>query len=73
MKTLQVHRSLHNATDWYAIKKGSTQNYFQAIKEGYFGTKLTNEWKRMLAMDVSDVAYDVLLTNGKNEMEQSTL
>jgi CopA family copper-resistance protein len=61
----QVHRSLHNATDWYAIKKGSTQNYFQAIKEGYFGTKITNEWKRMLAMDVSDVAYDRFLTNGK--------
>jgi len=69
-KPYQVHRSLHNATDWYGIKKGSTQNYFQAIKEGYFKTKVTNEWKRMLAMDVSDVAYDRFLNNGKVVNEQ---
>lgn len=69
-KPYQVHRSLHNATDWYAIRKGSTQNYWQAIKEGYFGTKINNEWKRMMAMDVSDVAYDRFLINGKPVMEQ---
>ena len=61
----QVNRRLHAATDWYAIKKGSTQSYLEAIKQGYFKTKLTNEWKRMLAMDVSDVYYDKMLTNGK--------
>ena len=66
----QVHKSLHNATDWYAIKKRSTQNYGQAIKEGYFKTKVINEWKRMLAMDVSDVAYDKFLLNGKAVDEQ---
>ena len=63
----QVDRSLHAATDWYAIKKKSTQNYAEAIKEGHFGTKVTNEWKRMLAMDVSDVAYDRFLLNGSRE------
>lgn len=61
----QVERSLHYATDWYAIKKGATQNYLQAIKEKKFGVKIANEWKRMMAMDVSDVYYDALLTNGK--------
>jgi CopA family copper-resistance protein len=66
----EVHRSLHNATDWYGIKKHSTQNYVQAIKEGYFKTKVTNEWKRMLAMDVSDVAYENFLINGKTVDEQ---
>ncbi|MES2778303.1 MAG: multicopper oxidase domain-containing protein, partial [Bacteroidota bacterium] len=66
----QVHRSLHSATDWYAIRKGATQNYGQAIKEGYFTTKLKNEWKRMLAMDVSDVYYDKFLVNGKPRDEQ---
>ncbi|MGB3074820.1 MAG: multicopper oxidase domain-containing protein [Chitinophagales bacterium] len=69
----QVHRSLHNATDWYAIRKGSTQNYFQAIGQGYFSTKVANEWKRMLAMDVSDVAYDRFLTNWKTQIEQPLL
>lgn len=61
----QIERSLHQATDWYAIKKGATQNYLQAIKEKHFGTKLENEWKRMMAMDVSDVYYEKFLINGK--------
>jgi len=64
-KPEQVERSLHYATDWYAIRKKSTQNYFQAIKEKHLGTKLENEWKRMLAMDVSDVYYDLFTINGK--------
>jgi FtsP/CotA-like multicopper oxidase with cupredoxin domain len=66
----QVERSLHYATDWYAIKKKATQNYGQAIKEGHLGTKLENEWKRMMAMDVSDVYYDRFLTNGKHQDRQ---
>jgi FtsP/CotA-like multicopper oxidase with cupredoxin domain len=61
----QVDRSLHNATDWYGIRKGSTQSYLEAIGAGQFKTKLTNEWKRMAAMDVSDVYYDKFLINGK--------
>ena len=70
MKPEEVHRSLHNATDWFAIKKGTTQSYAEAIKGGHLKTKLTNEWKRMNAMDVSDVAYDKFLINGKNIFEQ---
>lgn len=62
-----VHRMLHNASDWFAIKKGTTQSYAEAIREGHFKTKFTNEWKRMLAMDVSDVYYDKFLINRKNE------
>lgn len=63
----EVQRSLHFATDWYAIRKGSTQDYGQAIRHGYLRTKLANEWKRMLPMDVSDVAYDRFLINGRSE------
>ncbi len=63
----QVQRRLRTANDWYAIKKGSTQSYSEAIRQGYFKTKLTNEWKRMLAMDVSDVYYDRFLVNGRPE------
>lgn len=62
-----VHRMLHNATDWFAIKKGTTQSYAEAIKQGYLGVKIKNEFKRQLAMDVSDVYYDKFLINGKNE------
>lgn len=70
-KPENVHRMLHNATDWFAIKKGTTQSYVEAIKEGHFTTKLTNEWKRMLAMDVSDIYYDKFLINGHNESQLS--
>lgn len=62
-----VHRMLHNASDWFAIQKGTTQSYAEAILSGHFKTKLTNEWKRMSAMDVSDIYYDQFLINGKNE------
>ncbi len=64
-----VHRMLHNANDWFAIKKGTTQSYSEAIGKGYFNTKLANEWKRMLAMDVSDVYYEKFLINGRNESQ----
>ena len=70
MKPEEIHRSLHNATDWFAIKKETTQSYAEAIKTGHLKTKLTNEWKRMNAMDVSDVFYDKFLINGKNQNEQ---
>lgn len=63
----QIQRRLRTGSDWFSIKKGSTQSYAEAIKEGHFKTKLTNEWKRMKAMDVSDVYYDRFLANGKSE------
>ncbi|MEO6134333.1 MAG: multicopper oxidase domain-containing protein, partial [Ginsengibacter sp.] len=70
MNPKEVHRSLRAATDWFAIQKGTTQSYAEAIKTGHLKTKLTNEWKRMNAMDVSDVYYDNFLINGKNQNEQ---
>tara|TARA_R110002050_G_scaffold94852_1_gene197573 strand:+ start:607 stop:2847 length:2241 start_codon:yes stop_codon:yes gene_type:complete len=69
LKPENVHRMLHNANDWSAIKKGTVQSYSEAIKAGHFKTKLGNEMKRMLAMDVSDVYYDKFLINGENESQ----
>jgi FtsP/CotA-like multicopper oxidase with cupredoxin domain len=69
MKPENVHRMLHNATDWFAIQKGSTQSYTEALKKGYFKTKIVNEWMRMNAMDVSDVYYSKFLINGRNESQ----
>lgn len=70
MDPMEIQRSLHAATDWFAIKKGSTQSYAEAIKKGWFKTKVSNEWKRMNAMDLTDVYYDNFLLNGKNQQEQ---
>lgn len=61
-----VNRMLHAANDWFAIEKGATQSYAEAIRGGHLKTKLQNEWKRMLAMDVSDVYYDKVLMNGNH-------
>lgn len=69
MKPEQINRRLHNASDWFAIQKGTTQSYAEAIGSGHFKTKVTNEWKRMNAMDVSDVYYDAFLINGKKQEE----
>jgi CopA family copper-resistance protein len=66
-----VHRMLYNASDWFAIQKGTTQSYAEAIQQGHFKTKFRNEWKRMNAMDVSDVYYNKFLINGKNESQFS--
>src|SRR5690606_37732678 len=53
LKPETIQRMLHRGTDWFAIKKGATQSYTEAIVRGHFKTKLLNEWKRMEAMDVS--------------------
>jgi FtsP/CotA-like multicopper oxidase with cupredoxin domain len=65
VKPDNIHRMLHSANDYPALKKNTVQSYAEAIKVGHFKTKLKNEWKRMLAMDVSDVYYEKILMNGK--------
>lgn len=71
IKPETVHRMLHNANDWAGIKKKSAQSYLEAIQQRHFKTKIGNEWKRMLAMDVSDVYYDKLLINGQHQSQLS--
>ncbi|MES2619377.1 MAG: multicopper oxidase domain-containing protein, partial [Bacteroidota bacterium] len=66
----QIERSLHYATDWYMIKKNAVQSYSEAIRDGYLKPKLLNEWKRMHAMDVSDVYYERFFVNGNKEQER---
>jgi FtsP/CotA-like multicopper oxidase with cupredoxin domain len=63
----EVHRSLKNANDWYAVKKDAVQSYSEAAKAGAIKEKFKQEWLRQNAMDVSDVYYDAFLTNGKKE------
>lgn len=69
----EVQRRLRTGSDWYAIEKHSVQSYTEAIKAGALGTKFENEWKRMKAMDVSDVYYDKFLSNGKPAIDYSNL
>src|SRR5699024_9223122 len=61
----EIQRMLHTGNDWFGIQKHSVQSYWEALKVGKLGVKFTNEWKRMEAMDVSDVYYERFLLNGK--------
>ncbi|MEO7047047.1 MAG: multicopper oxidase domain-containing protein, partial [Ferruginibacter sp.] len=49
VKPEEIHRRLYAASDWFAIQKGTTQSYGEALVTGHFKTKLKNEWKRMHA------------------------
>lgn len=63
----EVMRTLMSSNPWYAFKKGSTQSVFGAAKAGELKSFWEREKSRMPAMDVSDVAYDAFLANGKRE------
>ncbi|MBO3272218.1 multicopper oxidase family protein [Hymenobacter defluvii] len=68
----EVLRSLKRETDWYAIKRGSVQSYGGAVAQGFLGTKLRQEWKRMPEMDLADVYYQHDLVNGQPSQQLST-
>lgn len=67
----EVQRLLATGNDWFDVKKNTVQSYFEAIRAGHLKTKLTNEWKRMEAMDVSDIYYDRFLVNGQHHSQLS--
>ena len=52
----------------HSIQKGTNQNLFAAIKNQGLNFFLQQSLQRMPGMDISDVAYDVFLANGKNEI-----
>lgn len=64
-KPENVLRNLKRASEWYGIRKNSVQSWGEAIVKGYVKDRFKTEWMRMPAMDVSDVAYDKFLLNGR--------
>jgi FtsP/CotA-like multicopper oxidase with cupredoxin domain len=64
----EVMRSLARGTDWYSFKKSSTQSLLGATKVGALKDFWARERSRMPAMDMSDVAYDAFLANGKRSI-----
>ncbi len=65
----EVMRSLVRGTDWYAFKKGSTQSIVGAAKAGALADFWERERSRMPAMDISDIAYDAFLANGRRSID----
>lgn len=61
----EVLRNLKRGSEFYSIKKKNMPSLFGAIKAKSLGIYLKNEFIMMPPMDLSDVAYDTFLTNGK--------
>lgn len=68
-KPNEVMRTLMAGSDWYAIRKGNAQSIAGAAKAGALGEYFQRERSRMAPMDVSDVAYDAFLVNGRQHMD----
>jgi FtsP/CotA-like multicopper oxidase with cupredoxin domain len=64
----EVMRTLMRGSDWYALRKGSMQSVTGAAKAGALQDFWDRERTRMPAMDVSDVAYDAFLANGRKSI-----
>jgi hypothetical protein len=70
--THEVLRTLKRGSDWYSIEKGTAQSIIGAARVGELGPYFVRELMRMPAMDVSDIAYDLFLANGKPQVSFST-
>ena len=60
-----VIRTLLRGSDWYAIRKGTAQSLLGAFRAGHLGDYVKREKARLTPMDISDVAYDAFLANGR--------
>jgi CopA family copper-resistance protein len=65
----EVLRTLKSGSDYYSLKKGSMQNLLGAAKEGALMDVFKRSLMRMPPMDISDIAYDAFLANGKIETQ----
>jgi FtsP/CotA-like multicopper oxidase with cupredoxin domain len=65
----EVMRTLMRGSEWYALRKNSMQSLTGAIKAGALKDFWERERTRMPAMDISDVAYDAFLANGRRSIQ----
>lgn len=63
-----VIRNLKRGSEWYSVQKGSGQSLVGAIGVGKLLDFFKRHLLRMPPMDISDVAYDRFLANGKPEI-----
>ena len=59
---------LKSGNEWYAIERGTNQHLFGAIRSGRLLDFLRREWASMPDNDISDVAYDRFLANGRGDL-----
>ncbi|MCH2112084.1 MAG: multicopper oxidase domain-containing protein, partial [Planctomycetes bacterium] len=66
---VSVMRTLMMGREWYGIQKNTAQSLFGAWKEGAWSDYWEREKSRVHPMDLSDVAYDAFLANGKQDIQ----
>jgi len=64
-----VLRTLKRGSEWFSIEKKGAQSILGAARMGMTGAYFQRELQRMPPMDISDVAYDRFLANGRPEIE----
>ncbi len=60
-----ILRTLKAGKEWYSIKKGTAQSLLGALNQGMLKHFFKRELLRMPPMDLSDIAYDHFLINGR--------
>ena len=63
-----VMGTLMHGSDWYSIQKGTASSIWGAWKAGKLRDYFRHQKTRMMAMDISDVAYDAFLAGGLEEL-----
>ena len=63
-----VMKTLTRGSDWYSIRKGTAQSILGAAQTGNLKSYFKREWSRVMPMDISDVAYDAFLINGRRSI-----
>ncbi|MEM7008636.1 MAG: multicopper oxidase domain-containing protein, partial [Thermodesulfobacteriota bacterium] len=65
----EVLRDLKRGSEYQEFKKGSMQTVYGVIKNKAIVDNFKRSLRRMPPMDLSDVAYDAFLINGKQQSE----
>ncbi len=68
-----ILKNLKRHNDWSAIRKNTIQPLSGIIKNKAVGAYLTQSFRRMPSMDISDFVYDRFLINGKDSTDYSDL
>lgn len=64
-----VQRNLLRGGEWYSFRKGTSQSLLGAYQAGMLREYLDREKALVPPMDLSDVAYDAFLMNGRRRLE----
>lgn len=70
---INVIRQLKRRGEWYGVKRNNVQSLDKILKNKALGAYITQSAMRMPPMDISDIAYDKFLINGKDSSQISDL